>query len=257
MKLYQIIFSPTGGTEKVAEALGQAWDCRKETVNLLEADRDYGTWDIREDDVCIVAVPSFGGRVPAVAVERLSTMRGNEARTVLVAVYGNRAYEDTLLELEDTLETAGFCCVAAVAAVAEHSIMHQFAMGRPDEADVAELAAFGEKIKTQMEAGDEVEDMAVSVPGNRPYREYSGVPLRPKADKTCSRCGLCAAECPVHAIPKENPAKTDEDICISCMRCIKVCPRQARKLNKVMVSVAAQKMKKACTEPKKNELLLS
>ena len=84
----------------------------------------------------------------------------------------------------------------------------------------------------------------------------TGVPLRPKADKTCRQCGVCVRECPVHAIPKEDMTRTDEDMCISCMRCIAVCPSGSRKLNKVMVNVAAQKLKKACAEPKQNELFL-
>jgi len=254
MKLYRMIFSPTGGTEKVADALSCGWDCEQETVNLLEVDRDYGVYKLEADDVCIVAVPSFGGRVPAVALERLSSMKGNQARAVLAAVYGNRDFEDTLLELKDTLEVAGFRCVAAVAAIAEHSIMHQFAAGRPDEKDVAQLKAFAEQIREKLK-GDKAQEPA-SVPGNRPYRKYSGVPLRPKADKTCRQCGVCMRECPVHAIPKEDMTRTDEDMCISCMRCIAVCPSGSRKLNKVMVNVAAQKLKKACAEPKQNELFL-
>ncbi len=254
MKLYRMIFSPTGGTGKVADCLSQVWECEQETVNLLEANKDYGVWELEEDDVCIAAVPSFGGRVPAVALERLSKVKGNHAKAVLAAVYGNRDYEDTLLELKDTMEAAGFLCVAAVAAIAEHSIMHQFATGRPDERDLEELTLFARQIKEQIDL-DESGKM-LTVPGSHPYRKYSGVPLRPKADKTCSRCGLCSKECPVHAIPKENPSQTNEDVCISCMRCIKVCPNHARKLNKVMVNAAALKMKKACTNPKKNELFI-
>lgn len=254
MKLYQMVFSPTGGTEKVAEILSRAWDCEQETVNLLAADRDYGLLELSADDICIVSVPSFGGRVPAVALERLSKIKGNQAKTVLVVVYGNRAYEDTLLELKDTLEDAGFFCTAAVTAVAEHSIMRQFAAGRPDETDVEELTSFAEQIRERLEGQADLKP--VTVPGNHPYREYGGVPFHPKADKTCTKCGLCARECPVHAIPNENPSETDDHACISCMRCIAVCPNQARKLNKMMLTVASQKMKKAFAEPKKNELFI-
>ena len=69
----------------------------------------------------MAAVPSYGGRVPEIAVSRLKQMKGNGARAVLLVVYGNREYEDTLLELSDVMEAAGFSPVAAVAAVAEHS----------------------------------------------------------------------------------------------------------------------------------------
>ncbi len=101
-------------------------------MDLCSRDTDFAALLLKEEDICLVAVPSYGGRVPGLAVSRLRQIKGNSARAVLIAVYGNRAYEDTLVELRDVLEEAGFSCVAAVAAVAEHSIMRQFAAGRPD-----------------------------------------------------------------------------------------------------------------------------
>lgn len=90
----------------------------------------------------MIAVPSYGGRVPQAATERLSAIRGNGAKAVLLCVYGNRAYEDTLVELEDTAKQAGFRVIAAIAAIAEHSIARQFATGRPDAQDQARLHTF-------------------------------------------------------------------------------------------------------------------
>ena len=74
-----------------------------------------------KEDLCIIGVPSFGGRVPAIALERIKALSGNNATAILITVYGNRAYEDTLIELEDTLIEKNFTCQAAIAAVAEHS----------------------------------------------------------------------------------------------------------------------------------------
>lgn len=80
--------------------------------------------------------------MPQAATERLSAIRGNGAKAVLLCVYGNRAYEDTLVELEDTAKQAGFRVIAAIAAIAEHSIARQFATGRPDAQDQARLHTF-------------------------------------------------------------------------------------------------------------------
>ena len=103
--------------------------------------------DLSEGDICLVSVPSYGGRVPAIAIDRLKMITGNGAKAVLNCVYGNRAWEDTLTELQDTLEGQGFTCFAALATVAEHSIFRQFATGRPDEIDKAELIEMAAKMR--------------------------------------------------------------------------------------------------------------
>ena len=253
MKLYEIYFSPTGGTKKVTEIIGSAWTCEKERIDLMNPWLEPAGYSFTASDICIVAVPSFGGRVPETALERLKKMNGGGAKTVLAAVYGNREFEDTLIELKDALLEAGFCCMAAAAAVAEHSIIHKFGVGRPDEEDRRELKAFAERIKIHLEENGSGE---VSVPGDHPYREYKGVPMKPKADRDCIRCGKCAAECPVQAIPEDNPASVDKDRCISCMHCIAICPAQARHNDKVLLFAAEQKMKKACSGRKANHLYL-
>lgn len=143
---------------------------------------------------------------------------------------------------------SGFQVVAAIAAVAEHSIISQYASNRPDTSDKKQLVNFADRITDKN--GD-----AVSIPGNRPYKKSGGAGLVPKPNKNCVRCGLCAKRCPVQAI---NPTdfRTDSKKCISCMRCVKQCRANARKVNGAMVSIAAMAIKKACSIRKENELFL-
>lgn len=253
MKLYNIVFSPTGGTKKVSALLTDALDGEVALVDLTDSKQDFHTVSLTQEDVAVISVPSYGGRVPAVAVKRLCMVHGNGARAVLVCVYGNRAYEDTLVELEDAAKQAGFQVIAAVAAIAEHSIARQFAAGRPDAQDAQQLYEFARQIQAKLSAGDSTEP---SVPGNRPYKKAGGAGMVPKPTKACTKCGVCAAECPVQAIDKENPKKVDEKVCISCMRCISVCPHSARKVNPVMLSAASLMLKKVCSERKDCELFL-
>ncbi len=178
-------------------------------------------------------------------------MRGNGVKTVLIVVYGNRAYDDTFVELLDTLISSGF---SPVAAIAEHSIMRQFAAGRPDTQDEKELAEFAVTIRSKMESGEL--SACPNLPGNRPYREYGGVPIKPQAGKGCTACGLCAGKCPVGAIDAAAPSKTDTKRCISCMRCVAVCPQKSRNVSKALLAASSMKLKKACSGYRKNELFL-
>lgn len=224
-------------------------------IDIMLKQVTHNQYQFDSTDVCLIAVPSFGGRVPTVASERLKQLRGNGARAILVAVYGNRAYEDTLLELYHVLEQAGFECVAAVAAVAEHSIMHQFGRGRPNDEDSRKLIKFAQRINNALES--DRGEYGVQVPGNVPYREFKGVPFVPKAGRKCNQCGLCAKECPVDAIQEDHPKGVNKKTCISCMHCIKVCPQGARTVNKMLLLMASRKMEKTCGSRKENELFIT
>lgn len=253
MKLYEIYFSPTGGTQKVADTLSQALSREICSVDLTDSREDFSSLVLEETDVAVIAVPSYGGRVPGPAAQRLSRIRGNGAQGVLVCVYGNRAYEDTLVELQDLARQAGFRVVGAVAAVAEHSIAHQFAAGRPDERDRAQLRRFAQKIQGKLSEGLCSEPQ---LPGNRPYKKGGSAGMVPKPTGACVKCGLCAEKCPVQAIDRQDPKKVDRKACISCMRCVSVCPHSARKANGLMLAAVNAMLKKACSQRKDCELYL-
>ena len=249
--LYNIYFSPTGGTKKVANIL--AGNLGKEVCGV-DICCDIEKMSLQTGDVCLVSVPSFAGRVPQVAVERLKKIAGNGAKAILNCVYGNREWDDTLTELQDTLELCGFVCVAAVAAVAEHSIFRQFAAGRPDKDDAQELAEFARKITEKLDGG--VFGDLLLTGSHGPYKELPNIPFKPEANGSCDKCGICAAGCPVGAIDKADPRKTDKECCISCMRCRDICPKHARDLDPVFMQAAAEKMAPTLGDHKKNYLFL-
>lgn len=259
MAVKQIVFSPTGGTQRAADIITDALVTqgvgeRGEAIDLSDPACDFSAEQLEAGDVAVYAVPSFGGRVPALATERFAQVKGNGARCVLVCVYGNRAYEDTLVEMEDAAQQTGFTVVAAVAAIAEHSMMHQFATGRPDADDKAALESMAAKIAEKLR-GPQAADAPQGIPGNRPYKK-AGNGMVPKATSACVACGLCAKRCPAGAIDPSNPRKVDADRCIGCMRCVAVCPHGARKLNGAMLAAASLALKKACSERKEPELYL-
>lgn len=251
MKFYNIFFSPTGGTKKVADIVAKGTKLDADEIDLIKEPDKLRNVNFEKGDLCLVAVPSYGGRIPSVVTDMFRNVRGNGMKAILVAVFGNRAIDDTLLELQDVLEASGFVCIAGMEAVAEHSLMHQFGTGRPDRQDEKELLEFATKIMESVEI-----QRAPKFPGNRPYREYGGVPLKPVANGKCTSCDLCAKECPTGAIPLNNPKLTDKDKCISCMHCVAVCPKKARNCSKFVSFIAGRKMKKVCSGRKENKLYL-
>lgn len=246
--VYQLLFSPTGGTQAVANALAGG-----QVIDLCDRSMDFSAVTLTGQDVAFISVPSYGGRVPLPAVERLGKVHGGGARAVLVCVYGNRAYEDTLAELSDVAEFAGFRVVAGVAALAEHSIARKYAAGRPDESDKAVLRDFQARIQAKLDAGDTT---APALPGNRPYKKRGVRSIVPQAGKACTACGRCAVVCPVGAIDTANPKVTDSGKCISCMRCVAQCPVHARDLNPVVLGGLELALKPVCSTRKENELFL-
>ena len=252
MNVHQFIFSPTGGTRRVSEILCHGMGVEGEVTDLCVKAADIQLPDIHEDELAVIAMPVFAGRVPALAVERLRMVKPNGAKCVVVAVFGNRAYDDALLEMEDIASEMGFRVIAAVAAVAEHSIIREYGKGRPDAYDEQKLKQFGADIIHKAER----EDCTIpQVPGNHPYKKGGKVP-QPKGRRGCNRCGICAKQCPVDAIPFSDPKKVDTAKCISCMKCVSVCPKEARSIGMIMNFLAKQGLKKVCATRKENELYI-
>lgn len=243
---YCVYFSPTGTTERMVKYAGERLGCT-ENIDLCRTDLPH--YSMGREELCVVGVPSFGGRVPLTAAERLQRLRGDRTPALLIVTYGGRAYEDTLRELKDTLETRGFWCLGAAAMVTEHSIAREIEAGRPCAADYRELARFLTEAKDRLRG----EPISVRVPGNDPYKEYKVLPMGIRTAEDCMRCGRCAGGCPAGAIPTDDPRQTDAEKCISCMRCVTLCPAHARSADPEKVRMIGQKLKAICPPDKPNE----
>ena len=241
-------FSPTGGTRKVADAIAAGFNIPVVEMDLTKADSAVTLGD---NDALMAVLPVFAGRVPQISLERLSDLKGNGQKAVAVVVYGNREYDDALLETRDALEAGGFRVIAAAAFIAEHSIARSIAAGRPDAEDEALCRQFAADVMAK--ADDAV---PVQVPGNSPYKELKPSAFHPAASEHCVKCGSCAQQCPVGAIPLDDPAQTLNDLCINCMRCVEACPVNSRALPDTFLNMITQMLNQNAAGYKKPTIFL-
>ena len=187
-----------------------------------------------DGDTALLISPVYAGRIPAMAADLFRQIDGRGMKAIVAVVYGNRDYDDALLELADIAAGDGFEVIAAGAFIGRHCIFPKVAAARPDVSDIAAATDF---IKRARESGK----LNISeIKGSRPYKKPGAVPLRPQTDKSeCRACGVCARECPAGAIDPVTLA-TDKEKCITCCRCIAVCGSHARKFKGIMYAAVGK-----------------
>lgn len=216
-------FSPTGGTKKTGEIFSKALGGQVRMTDLGERGKCK---ELPEGDLIVAAAPVFGGRIPALAAEKLGRLKGAGKNAVTIVVYGTRAYEDALLELNEVMEKAGFSVLASGAFIAQHSMAPEIGTGRPDEQDGEELREFARRVLEKLERG---EKKKVHVPGNHPYKPEMKVAAAPLSLDNCTLCGKCERVCPTGAVrTEEGRIVTALENCILCAACVKACDQQAR-----------------------------
>jgi ferredoxin len=235
-QLKLIYFSATGTTQKVLQSVAEGIAVEDvEHIDLTLPEGAKQTIPPFSDEIVIIGAPVYGGRLPVDAIHRLRQLKANNTLAVLIVVYGNREFEDALLELKNLAIELGFHPVAGGAFIGEHSFATKdipIAMGRPDSLDVQKAMDFGAKIKakvTAMQVPDAHMDLEVS--GSFPYEAGGARPMAVSPvtkEDICTICGTCASVCPKAAISINGGVTTEIELCIRCCACIKNCPTGAR-----------------------------
>lgn len=238
-----VYFSPTGTSRRIAEAIVKGIQVSCENIDLTPPTARTQEFEKLNDDLVVIAAPVYAGRIPSEAAYRLHRLSADDTLAVLVAVYGNRHYDDALLELQDLSIELGFKPIAGGVFIGEHSYSTAempTAHGRPDSDDLEKAMEFGRKIKEKMSRISEPRYIPpLRVPGNHPYREGMRATSEPRDPATkeelCLKCGKCAEVCPTSAVTVIDMVTTQGEACILCCACVKKCPSGARVMSPWML----------------------
>lgn len=221
-KISKIFFSPSGTTEKIVNEIAKEFHADSENYDLMSFN-DSKTF---EDELVIIGVPVFDGRVPKIVSDRLKKIRGNSTKAIVVLNYGNINYGDALLELTEKLNQNHFNIIGIAATVSQHSIFTGVGENRPDENDLTKIREFASEIIKKLESDTENQ---LFVSGTKPYPDYTKLDYTVNCNpELCIQCLDCAYTSPEEAIPESDPTQTFLDDCSRCSSCVSICPEDAR-----------------------------
>jgi len=231
-RVHTAIFSPTGTTRRVVAAMAEGLGLE---APVLVHDLTYPPAaekiETAEKDVLLIGAPVYAGRIAPLAAQRLQSLNGRKTAAVVIVVYGNREFDDALVELRDIAESLSYEVIAACSFIGEHSFSSAdmpIALKRPDAADLDSAREFGKRIARKLKTGGQKRGPPM-IPGNVPYlASVPCIPVTPKVDvDVCTLCGICEPMCPGAAITIADTLMMDAKRCIHCCACIKLCPVDA------------------------------
>ena len=224
-----ICFSPTHTSRTIAEAVAAGMNAARIRTVDLTLDRSDSPITVGAGETVVLGAPVYAGRVAPEAVRRLRRIQveaGASVPAVVTVTYGNRDYEDALVELYDIAVSIGLSPFAAGAFIGEHSYSTPempVAEGRPDTLDLlADARIFGGECARKLNSSGAFAPFHIK--GNRPYKE----PSRPASDTSRKASGASTDGGPAKPAPAVPSVPVTADGCPLCGECVGVLPDRSR-----------------------------
>ena len=239
-KIHSCYFSATGTTKKTVGTLSKLIASK---LHLPIFNYDFTTKEARQNipnfeqnDLIIMGTPVIAGRVPNLLLPFLQSLKAEGCYGIPIVLYGNRNYDDALIELTILMQNAEIKVIGAGAFIGEHSFSTILGAGRPDNKDLNILEKFANQIINKIHENSL--NLIEEIPGDKTLSVYykprdrhgNHIDIRkvkPKTNENCTKCMLCANICPLLSISFEDVSQVT-GICMKCCACIKRCPENAK-----------------------------
>ena len=268
-----MFFSGTGKTKMmtmdIASILAMKLGVRFQAIDFSVPQAREKVYEFTDEEVLVIGVPVYAGRVPNLLLPFLKEkVKGagfdiSEKKLgtpcIPVVTFGNRSYDNALIELRNIMAVNGFACIGAGAFAAQHSFSQVLGAGRPDKDDIfqaEELALIASDRltqigyrdlttfeKMQLVSGSEPEpdttvaelEVVLKDPSEIAPENGEGfstfiangleIPVTVKGDATCGYYQPRDREGNSIDIRKVKPKTSDA--CIKCGKCAAICPMGA------------------------------
>ena len=253
-KLHLVYFSPTGTGKKNLEFAAANFNI--ETIKHdITCKSEILTF--KDTDLVFFITPVYSGRVPTLAKKRIELIHGNNTPCVLFSVYGNRAFDNSLIELQQIVENNDFKAIAALGVIGEHTFTNKVGYNRPDADDQRIIGEKMNIVKEKINKTSSLKDIInINIPGKIPNDQLKRLSLAPKTNDKCTHCNICIDVCPAKAINFEHFNIPDSTLCIGCLACVKNCPNNAREANQIKIAAIAKALELSCKKPQKITLYI-
>jgi flavodoxin/NAD-dependent dihydropyrimidine dehydrogenase PreA subunit len=242
MKTLIILFSQTGNTRRVAEAIRTGILSEANACDLVEL-RDVDPESLIAYDLVGLGCPVFYYQEPLNVRDFIAALPQMPNRKWFVFCTHGAIMGITLQSMAETLQRKGIDVIGYHDTYAGAALpFYPYPMltaGHPDDADLEEARIFGSLTVRHLQRLTAGKPTHSATPPSVPdeWRENAAqftpeflrriFPALSINESLCTRCYACQENCPVTGIDIDHAPPRIQDPCIYCWHCVNICPQAA------------------------------